>query len=206
VKSGRPFTLVIPSEPRGASRRVIAIDTSSLRRFLSDEEGPDVDRVRRAVAAGQGVLPPVVLCEALSDPALPADLVEDLATLPVLDLHEGYWSRAGLLRARMIQGRPQSEARRRPDRAVLHRSRDPTRDPRPGFPHRPEVRSAVVVTIVVHEQDRPTGRALHRTTAKMTQLGTAAMPSACAFARIRSSSVRTASSGATARATRALAR
>ena len=82
---------------------MIAIDTSSLRRFLSGESGPDVDLVRGAIADGTATLPPAVVCEVLSDPGLPPALVDDIATLPVLDVHDGFWFRAGLLRARLIK-------------------------------------------------------------------------------------------------------
>ncbi|HUO83706.1 MAG TPA: PIN domain-containing protein [Thermoanaerobaculia bacterium] len=90
-------------QPRGATRGLIAIDTSALRRFLSGESGRDVDLVRTAVAEGRGVLPPVVLCEALSDPNLPAGLAEDLSALPILDIEQGFWFRAGMLRSRLIK-------------------------------------------------------------------------------------------------------
>jgi predicted nucleic acid-binding protein len=82
---------------------VIAIDTSSLRRFLAGETGADVDDVRAAIAQGRAVLPPVVLCEALSDHSLPAAVVEDISNLPMLEVREGFWHRAGLLRARLIK-------------------------------------------------------------------------------------------------------
>lgn len=98
---GRPGEMV--DQPREASRRLIAIDTSSLRRFLAGESGRDVDVVNTAIAQGRGSLPPVVLCEALSDPSLPAALVEDISSLPVLEIHERFWQRAGLLRARLIK-------------------------------------------------------------------------------------------------------
>jgi predicted nucleic acid-binding protein len=82
---------------------LIAVDTSSLRRYLAGEKGPDVAAVLAAIAEGSAVSPPVVLCEALSDPALPPALVEDIAALPVLELTEGFWRRAGLLRARLLK-------------------------------------------------------------------------------------------------------
>lgn len=82
---------------------MIAIDTSSLRRYLSGEKGGDVTLVRSAIAEGQAALPPVVLCEALSDPSLPAELVDDIAGLPVLELEDGFWRRAGLLRAQLLK-------------------------------------------------------------------------------------------------------
>ena len=55
------------------------------------------------MAHGRAILPPVVLCEALSDPSIPSELVADIADLPVLDLLEGYWRRAGQLRALLIK-------------------------------------------------------------------------------------------------------
>jgi len=82
---------------------LIAIDTSSLRRFLAGETGRDVTLARAAIGEGRAILPPVALCEALSDPAVPTDLVEDLSALPLLDLSDGFWSRAGLLRAKLIK-------------------------------------------------------------------------------------------------------
>ncbi len=82
---------------------MIAIDTSSLRRYLSGEKGGDVTLVLSAIAEGHALLPPVVLCEALSDPSLPAELVDDIAGLPVLELTDGFWRRAGLLRAKLLK-------------------------------------------------------------------------------------------------------
>jgi hypothetical protein len=80
---------------------LIAIDTSSLRRYLSGEKGRDVTLVMAAIAEGRALLPPVVLCEAVSDPSLPSGLVDDISGLPVLELRDGFWNRAGILRARV---------------------------------------------------------------------------------------------------------
>jgi len=82
---------------------LIAIDTSSLRRYLAGESGKDVSLVLAAIAAGRAQLPPVVLCEALSDPSLPSDLVDDIAGLPLLELKDGFWRRAGLLQAKLLK-------------------------------------------------------------------------------------------------------
>jgi predicted nucleic acid-binding protein len=82
---------------------LIAIDTSTLRRYLSGESGRDVSLARAAIADGRAMLPPVVLCEVLSDPALPPELIDDISGLPVLALGEGFWQRAGLLRALLIK-------------------------------------------------------------------------------------------------------
>lgn len=80
-----------------------AVDTSSLRRFLAGETGRDVDLVRTAMAEGRASVPPAVVCEVLSDPGLPRDLIDDIARLPVLEVHDGFWFRAGILRASLIR-------------------------------------------------------------------------------------------------------
>jgi predicted nucleic acid-binding protein len=82
---------------------LIAVDTSSLRRFLSGAEGPDVELLARALGARQVVLPPVVLTEILSEPTLQSATIQLLADVPQLEVLPGYWRRAGLLRARLIE-------------------------------------------------------------------------------------------------------
>jgi len=48
---------------------------------------------------GTAFLPPVVITEVLSRPALSENSRLILLGVPVLDLHEGYWHRAGSMRA-----------------------------------------------------------------------------------------------------------
>jgi predicted nucleic acid-binding protein len=84
---------------------VIAIDTSSLIAYLSGEQGLDVETVGVAFEHRQAVLPPVVLSEILSDPQLRPDVRGLLSALPMLDLVDGYWERAGLLRAKTLARR-----------------------------------------------------------------------------------------------------
>ena len=81
---------------------MIAVDTSSLIAYLSGAQGPDVDSVERAFHDELAVLPPPVLAEVLSDPVLLPELRHTLKELPLLELTEGYWERAGLLRARVL--------------------------------------------------------------------------------------------------------
>jgi predicted nucleic acid-binding protein len=45
---------------------------------------------------------PVVLAEVVSDPKLPADVLQTLSDLPLLEIGPGYWQRAGQLRARVL--------------------------------------------------------------------------------------------------------
>ncbi len=81
---------------------MIAIDTSSFVAYLSGASGRDVDAVAVALEHAQAALPPVVLTELLSDPKV-GESVKDLFTqLPLLEVIDGFWQRAGLLRARLI--------------------------------------------------------------------------------------------------------
>ncbi len=80
---------------------MIAADTSSLRRFLSGTTGHDVETVAEAIAHQSMVLPPVVLTEILSDRSA-EQTASVLTAIPLLEITEGYWARAGLLRARII--------------------------------------------------------------------------------------------------------
>lgn len=82
---------------------MIAADTSSLVAFLQGEEGGDTDLIQSALDHQQLALPPVVLTELLSDPALPRAVRTLLAGLPMLDHEPGFWERAGLLRAGVLK-------------------------------------------------------------------------------------------------------
>ena len=82
---------------------MIAADTSSLIAFLEGEDGDDTDIIQTALDHQQLALPPVVLSEILSDPALPRSVRTLLAGLPILDLEPGFWERAGVLRASVLK-------------------------------------------------------------------------------------------------------
>jgi predicted nucleic acid-binding protein len=82
---------------------MIAADTSSIVAFLQGEAGDDTDIIQSALDHQQLVLPPVVLTEILSDPALPRAVRTLLAGLPILDLEPGFWERAGVLRAAVLK-------------------------------------------------------------------------------------------------------
>ena len=84
---------------------MIAVDTSSWIAFLSGSAGPDVQLVEDALAAKHACLPPVILTELLSDPRLPDRVANFLVDLPRLPVKEGYWERAGALRAKLIAAR-----------------------------------------------------------------------------------------------------
>jgi predicted nucleic acid-binding protein len=81
---------------------VIAADTSTVIAYLAGASGKDVEALDLALSESQMCLPPVVLTELLSDPKLPAAVARLLEEVPVLEIVDGYWRRAGLLRARVL--------------------------------------------------------------------------------------------------------
>ena len=84
---------------------MIAADTSSVVAFLEGAAGDDVEVIQSALDHQQLVLPPIVLTELLSEPALPRSVRTLLTALPQLQLEPGYWERAGLLRASILKRR-----------------------------------------------------------------------------------------------------
>lgn len=82
---------------------MIAADTSSMVAFLQGDAGDDAELIQSALDHQQLALPPAVLTELLSDPALPKGVRTLLAGLPILDIESGFWERAGLLRASILK-------------------------------------------------------------------------------------------------------
>jgi predicted nucleic acid-binding protein len=81
---------------------VIAADTSTWIAFLQGEEGDDTQLLDKALADRQVVMTPPVLTELLSQSPLPLDFQESLTSIPLLETKEGFWRRAGALRARVL--------------------------------------------------------------------------------------------------------
>jgi predicted nucleic acid-binding protein len=84
---------------------VIALDSSALIAYLQGDDLPAAEAVGVVLAERQACLPPVVLTEILSDPRLPAAVARLVTSLPVLPVSQGYWQRAGSLRARVLAAR-----------------------------------------------------------------------------------------------------
>jgi predicted nucleic acid-binding protein len=82
---------------------LIAADSSSLRRYFDGKLGVDVERVARAVENDDLILPPVVVAETLSDPALPPLFEAMIKSLLTLELQRDYWVRSGELRANTLR-------------------------------------------------------------------------------------------------------
>src|SRR5262249_27239940 len=92
-----------PSDPPRRST-MIALDSSSLIAFLTGEGGGDTALVERSLTDRQAFSFPWLLTEILSDPKLPKPVGELLLQLPRLEVLEGYWERAGSLRAKVLGG------------------------------------------------------------------------------------------------------
>lgn len=82
---------------------MLCLDTSSLIAYLQGEEGADVDLIDQALIDQVGVLSPVTVADLLSDPDLSQTLRRTILELPTLSMNDGFWERAGLLRAKALR-------------------------------------------------------------------------------------------------------
>lgn len=82
---------------------MLCLDTSSLIAYLEGDGGADVDLVDQALIDQVGVLSPVTVAELLSDPHLSSTLRQTILEIPTLPVTEGFWERAGLLRAKVLR-------------------------------------------------------------------------------------------------------
>ena len=82
---------------------MLCIDTSSFISYLEGESGADVDLIDRAFTDKVGMIAPVTLTEMLSDPQLNKAAQDAILQLPLLPVLDGYWERAGRLRAKMLR-------------------------------------------------------------------------------------------------------
>jgi hypothetical protein len=84
---------------------MIAVDTSTWIAFLQGEGGGDVELLDRALQDRQVLMAPVVLTELLSDPKLAPEVARTFSALPLIEVTQGYWQRAGKLRAKVLAKR-----------------------------------------------------------------------------------------------------
>jgi predicted nucleic acid-binding protein len=70
---------------------------------VAGERVEDTTAVAAALEADEAVLPPIVVTEALSDPQLDPDFIQALRAMPLLPVLNGYWHRAGELRANLLK-------------------------------------------------------------------------------------------------------
>lgn len=78
---------------------MVALDTSSVIAYLAGEQGADVGAVDVALENEQGILPPVVATELLSGREVHGRAAAIILSVPQLAILDGYWERAGHLRA-----------------------------------------------------------------------------------------------------------
>jgi len=83
---------------------MLCIDTSSLIAYFEGAAGPDVNLVDQAFSDEVGIVSPVTITEILSDPNLNRSVRELILQLPVLPITDGFWERAGMLRAKLLRG------------------------------------------------------------------------------------------------------
>ena len=84
---------------------MIAADTSTWVAFLEGGAGKDAQLLDKALEDRQVLMVPVVLTELLSDPKLPSEVAETLAEVPLIEIGDGYWQRAGALRSKVLAKR-----------------------------------------------------------------------------------------------------
>ncbi len=82
---------------------MIAADTSTWVAYLQGLTGDDIRLLDRALDDRQVLMPPVVLAELLSDPGLALEAASALLDLPLMPIDDGYWQRAGALRASVLR-------------------------------------------------------------------------------------------------------
>lgn len=82
---------------------MLCIDTSSLIAYLEGSDGTDVALVDQAFSDEIGVISPVTLTEVSSDPHLSRAVRAAVLQLPRLPILDGFWERAGALRAGVLR-------------------------------------------------------------------------------------------------------
>jgi predicted nucleic acid-binding protein len=81
---------------------MVAADTSSMIAFLQGQVGQDTQSISDALQNDSLHLPPVVVTELLSDPKASGHFRDLIGQMPLLPLSEGFWSRAGQARQKLL--------------------------------------------------------------------------------------------------------
>ena len=81
---------------------MIAADTSTWIAFFEGDAGTDVKTLDKSLETRQVLMAPPVLTELLSDPKITAEVSTLLSELPLIEIHPGFWNRAGALRASVL--------------------------------------------------------------------------------------------------------
>lgn len=78
-----------------------AVDSSSLISFFAGDTGKDVDLILDAITHHHLLLPPATMVETLSARVKNPAIQTLLMSLPLMEIAEGYWLRASLLRGEL---------------------------------------------------------------------------------------------------------
>lgn len=81
---------------------MIAADTSILIDYFQGKETHQTVKLDELFSHYSLILPPVVMVEILSDSLLPKKFIEKILELPILDITENFWQRAGLTRSKLV--------------------------------------------------------------------------------------------------------
>lgn len=81
---------------------MIAADTSVLIDYFQGINNTQTEQLDEVLSYHSLILPPTVLVEILSDPGLPKKFLDKIEEIPLLEMTEHYWQRAGLNRAKLI--------------------------------------------------------------------------------------------------------
>jgi predicted nucleic acid-binding protein len=84
---------------------VIAVDSSTWVAFLEGDSGEDSELLAKALQDRQVLMAPAVLTELLSAPQLPSAIAATLSEIPLIEVTDGYWERAGTLRGKVLAKR-----------------------------------------------------------------------------------------------------
>ena len=78
---------------------MICVDTSVIIPWLEGDDYPETARLDELLTAGQACVAPVTITELMSDVRGAPAIGDMLLSFRVLDVADGYWERAGALRA-----------------------------------------------------------------------------------------------------------
>ncbi len=84
---------------------MIAVDSSTWVAFLQGDSGEDSELLVKALQERQVLMAPAVLTELLSAPHLPSAVAATLLEIPLIEVTDGYWERAGALRGKALAKR-----------------------------------------------------------------------------------------------------
>ena len=82
---------------------IYGVDTNAFSRALAGIRDDFATRLRRVLRDNAARLPPVVVTELLSTPGIGTGARRLILSVPRLEVLDGYWERAGLLRSELLQ-------------------------------------------------------------------------------------------------------